>query len=134
MVLSWLLAMTLSGCQHLQKIKAEKGLDSYKILHACFISCKTEDARRRKVTIFVTMSVCSVKQWNIKERSFSQIARDICVLFNQNEVFAYYFIFHVVKLSVICSNKWVATPFSHTCVIVILNNMNEWIILWCNQL
>ncbi|XP_052266295.1 ubiquitin carboxyl-terminal hydrolase 22-like isoform X1 [Dreissena polymorpha] len=40
--------MTLSGCQHLQKIKTEKGLDSYKILHACFISCKTADARRRK--------------------------------------------------------------------------------------
>ncbi|XP_045213600.1 ubiquitin carboxyl-terminal hydrolase 22-like [Mercenaria mercenaria] len=40
--------MTLSGCPHLQALKTEKGTDSYRILHACFISCKTADARRRK--------------------------------------------------------------------------------------
>lgn len=44
-------AMTLSGCPHLQALKSEKGTESYKILHACFISCTSADARRRKVTI-----------------------------------------------------------------------------------
>lgn len=43
-------AMTLSGCPHLQALKTERGTESYRILHACFISCKTGDARRRKVT------------------------------------------------------------------------------------
>lgn len=42
--------MTLSGCPHLQALKTERGTESYRILHACFISCKTGDARRRKVT------------------------------------------------------------------------------------
>ena len=47
----YLVIMTLSGCQHLQTLKSERGIDSYKILYACFISCKTTNARRRKVNM-----------------------------------------------------------------------------------
>ena len=41
--------MTFNGCPHLEALKSEKGTKSYYILHACFISCKSADDRRRKV-------------------------------------------------------------------------------------
>lgn len=40
--------MTFDGCPHLEALKSEKGTKSYYILHACFISCKSADDRRRK--------------------------------------------------------------------------------------
>lgn len=46
--------MTFNGCPHLEALKSEKGTKSYYILHACFISCKSADDRRRKVKISTT--------------------------------------------------------------------------------
>ena len=41
--------MSKPGCQHLSAFKASKGTDPFGIIHKHFISCTTDEARKRKV-------------------------------------------------------------------------------------
>jgi ubiquitin carboxyl-terminal hydrolase 22/27/51 len=40
--------MTFNGCTHLNAFKASKGTEPFRILHQYFVSCSTDEARKRK--------------------------------------------------------------------------------------